>query len=284
MSGIDLSKTLAQRAAADLRSANELQFNQIQNTVIRRMNDEIAELNDDRDLDRELAQYSETIIGLSQQLPKLDKYLFDNQTNLARLNELITDVSELQLTIQSDSDDNTVSADEVEAYNTKRDEVLTDIRLLRELSFEGIFDSNPINPLFTLADELEALVAEEGVVDAEGSTTTTNDNRAIYDKIDEIQSQITTSALVTSNTIELVFDLGEQINAEIAVADAERVEITAVDAQVKTDAINELQARNSALLTAISLSFELAAQKSDDLSNQLGTQTPAPGSVLNLFT
>lgn len=283
MSDYGLGKTLAARAAADMRAAGNLQFNQIQNTIIRRMNDEIGKLNNDRVLDKELATYQKTSNKLREEMPKVDQYLFENQTNLAWMEELQYDVSSLKLTLQGDLDDENVSADEVSAFNAMKDGVIEKLEKLRELSYPGISDGNVIQPIRNLTEELKGLTITEGPVDAAGTENPTNDNRRAYDILEDIGSRIGTAVIVTANTIELTFEYGQDIQNQIAVADAESIQITAVDAQKKTDAIDALRAKNSALLTAISLSFEIASTKAEDLSSQLGTKAPEKGSVLNMF-
>lgn len=283
ISNNNLSKVIAQNAAADLRAANEYNFNVLQNTIIRRMNEEIGRLNDDTDLDRRLAEYNKEIAALSKQAPKINKYIFNNQSNSLRLAKLLGPAAELRATLLSNAGDGNVSAEEAANFEADKKSVIETLHRLVELNYEGVYDSNPIDPLHDLAKDLENLTATEGVIDAEDSDTKTNDNRDLVNTLDRLQDQIKTSLLVTNNTIKLSRKLSRSIQSKISLTDAERVQVTAVDAKRKTEAINDLRNRNATLLKAISLSFDMAAQQIDAFAEQMGPQSPPPGSALNMF-
>ena len=148
----------------------------------------------------------------------------------------------------------------------------------------GIQDSNIIEKLTDLVDELNGLTAVAGVVDAEGSGSLSNNNRALLDKLAEAQIRVDVGAVVTQNTAHVTSGLILRFQKKILAIDAEFIGISTVDAQRRTQEIADLRIESANLLRAISISFEVSASFTDFIARSLSPRQVPPGSVLNLFT
>jgi len=276
------AKAYSAISQANSKAAFEQRFNVIQRGMISRLNDEIDEIANDG-TQRRLIELQDRRDDLFQYLQKADDYRFGLETNKLRLLEISQDAATAATNAEDDGDTATFTADEADALNEAKGHLVEKMRSLRFLYFPGdISDSTFVNLIRQDADSLEALTAEAGTVDAEGTDPTTNDNRPLLDLLSELDSRATTLSDSTDTLIGAVNQLIIDSQAEMFDLEAKMAEISAVEIARKTEEIEALKAKYANLLNAISLSFEVQSSIGDMLVT--GT-TPAPegNSVLNLF-
>ena len=264
------------------RAAFEQRFNAIQNGFINRMNKEIDEISDDGTVER-LAALQERRDDLFEYLKKAEDYRFGLETNKGRLWEISLDATDASSAAQADGDTSSFSQAEADQLNETKANLVEKMRNLRFLYFPGdISDSTFVNLIRQDADSLESLTAVAGTVDAEGTESTTNDNRALIDLLDTLSTRASNLSDSTDTLIGGVNQLVIDGQTELFDLEADMTEISAVEIARKTEEIEALKARYGNLLRAISISFEVSSTIGDALVT--GT-TPPPDrtSILNLF-
>lgn len=281
---IQLGQALATIGQASTRPDFELRFNQLQNTVIRRVNAEIEKITAGAAKNtRVVKRLQKEHDKLSAELPALRTFLFGNEANRNRLIELSLVVTEATDTFSSVDDDTNLTADEADAINVLKNDIIDRLQGLYVIKHPGVKDANIIEKLRDLVADLEGLTAVAGAVDAAGSGSPSNGNRALLDTLAVAQNRVDVGVEVTDNTAGLTNALILNYQKKILELEAKFTEITAADAKRQAAEIADLKTRNAHLLQAISISFEATSSLGDFLLQNLGTRRPAPGSVLNLF-
>lgn len=281
---INIGAALISIAQAVARPAFELRFNQLQNSMIRRVNDQIDKINEDTDNTRVVAKLEKDRNELVDDVPRLRTFLFGNEANRNRLLDLSTVVISATAKFSEVDDDTNLTADEASDINALKDQIVERLEGLFVIKHAGIQDSNIIEKLTDLVDELNGLTAVAGVVDAEGSGSLSNNNRALLDKLAEAQIRVDVGAVVTQNTAHVTNGLILKFQKKILAIDAEFIGISTVDAQRRIQEIADLRIESANLLRAISISFEVSASFTDFIARSLSPRQVPPGSVLNLFT
>ena len=281
---INIGAALISIAQAVARPAFELRFNQLQNSMIRRVNDQIDKINEDTDNTRVVAKLEKDRNELVDDVPRLRTFLFGNEANRNRLLDLSTVVISATAKFSEVDDDTNLTADEASDINALKDQIVERLEGLFVIKHAGIQDSNIIEKLTDLVDELNGLTAVAGVVDAEGSGSLSNNNRALLDKLAEAQIRVDVGAVVTQNTAHVTNGLILKFQKKILAIDAEFIGISTVDAQRRIKEIADLRIDSANLLRAISISFEVSASFTDFIARSLSPRQVPPGSVLNLFT
>ena len=264
------------------RASFEQRFNVIQNGMIGQINKEIDKITDDG-TERRLAAIQKKRDELVEHLIKAEDYRFGLETNKFRLWESSLDATDAASAAESDGDTSSFTADEAANLNEAKTFLVEKIRNLRFLYFPSEFsDSTFVNLARQDANALEALTAEAGTVDAEGTDPTTNDNRPLLD----LMNTVATRAANLSESIDtLVGGVNQLIidgQTKMYGLEADLAEISAVELARKTEEIEAVKAKYATLLNVISLSFEVNSTLGDMLVT--GT-TPPPDrtSILNLF-
>ena len=281
---INIGAALISIGQAVARPAFELRFNQLQNSMIRRVNDQIDKINEDTDNTRVVAKLEKDRNELVDDVPRLRTFLFGNEANRNRLLDLSTVVISATAKFSEVDDDTNLTADEASDINALKDQIVERLEGLFVIKHAGIQDSNIIEKLTDLVDELNGLTAVAGVVDAEGSGSLSNNNRALLDKLAEAQIRVDVGAVVTQNTAHVTNGLILKFQKKILAIDAEFIGISTVDAQRRIKEIADLRIDSANLLRAISISFEVSASFTDFIARSLSPRQVPPGSVLNLFT
>lgn len=284
MADFNLSSALSGVTAQAQRVAANVSFNVIQNTFINRLNDKVADIQTEASKNnKKIAELVEQVNDLGKLRPKATKFLFDNQTNFGKLEIMSENLTTMRAALNADSDEDNVSADELADFEEAKETFMAQAREMYQLTFPGIEDGDIITKIHDKIDELEALTAVEGVMDDEDAETYTNENREIQDILDDFVTQVSTALEVTDNTIESAKNLIENIDKELALAQANYTELNTITAAEKLDEINKLKEETQWLLVAISLSFEQSIDQADKFRANMEGQKPAPGSVLNMF-
>ena len=257
------------------RPSFELQFSQLQNTIIRRVNKEIKRLNESGASDRQrVAKLQRDGLKLADSLPLVEVYRNGNSNNLSQIQRLIEDTDILANTL---GPDDAVSQAEVDAFNALRDEIVERLNNLPVLILPKIVDGKTIQTLKLRIDDLNAL---NPIV---GSLSTDQANIDATATVLTLQSHLTTARAATQNTIDVALDLEEIIQAKQAEILADFTELTTVEAIRRATEIENIKGKFANILIAISLSFETNSNLAFELNKFLVPRRPAPGSILNLF-
>lgn len=271
MADFSVGATLAALAVARARPSFELVFNQMQNTIIRRLNGEIDKVNNSGTAkENRLERLQRDALKLVDSLPILQEYRFGNLNNSGQLEALYDETTTLISSLGSDD----VDASEVAAFNAQRDIVVERLRNIYLFVHPNVVNGNVIEGL---KDQIETL---EGLTPVVGTQA---DNQALIDTVNSFQTQVSTGQTTTIITISTTLDLEQKIQAELATSQTEILELGTLEAERKELKIRNLQAEFANLLQVISLSFETNSVLTAAIANSLQPVRPAPGSVLNLF-
>lgn len=266
-----ISATLANLAAAAAGPSFELRFSQLQNTIIRRVNDEIARVNNTGGVARHrIAKLQKDGLKLADSLPLIEAYRNGNSNNLGQLQALFEESETLVATLGTDD----VDQSEVDAFNAQRDLIVERLNNLYVFVHPDIVDGNAIQFLKQGIDTLNALSPVVG---------TQADNQAVFDAVDTFQNQLNVALTVTQNTIDVALRLEVSIQKKQTQILAEFEELTTVEAARRAKEIENIKIDYTNLLTAISLTFEVNKDLPEALNQFLVPFTPEPGSILNLF-
>lgn len=285
MSGnINLGAALISIGQATARPSFELSFLQLQNSVIRRVNDRIGEVNEATNNTRAVDELQKDRNELVEDIPKLRTFLFGNEANNGRLQELSPVVTSAIAKFSEVDDDTNLTAAEASDINTLKDQIVERLEGLFVIKHPGIEDSDIIEKLTDLVAELNGFTAVAGTVDASGSGSPSNDNRALLDKLAEAQIRVDVGVEVTRNTASVTNGLILNFQKKSLEIESEILGISEGDAQRRSQEVADLRADAANLLQAISISFEASTSLTDFIARSLSPQQVPPGSVLNLFT
>lgn len=264
-----------------------LAFNNLQNTVIGRMNKKIAEIANVEENQREINSLSKTYNDLAARRKTVADFAFTNQANRERL----TDVSKLATQAVfnfslGDTDSSNVSAAEVKTLNAARDKIRAASDRLVELSHPEFIDGNNVTKVRSLVDSLFELTPIEGPLDDKGSGSPSNDNRAILDLLSRLAlvSGAASDASLTlhSSSSKLVKEIDTKLirtNTEIKTINAVRA------AKIEYD-IQMLRTKNATFLRSIEIAFDANSQGANGLAAAIASRNEDPplGSVLSILT
>ena len=276
----NLAQTLASIGQGGGKPAFELRFSQMQNTLIGRLNDEIHKVNDAEGSRSEMLSLQRDGKKLADNMPIIEKFLFDTESNKNRFDTVLSQISTM---VGLFTDDNNISAADITAFNTTRQETVDELNKLTQLSYVGFTDGNIIQRLKNEVAGLAALAPVEGVVDADGAPTT-NVNRSIQTSLETLQTAATTAQDVSVNSISAIFDIRENMYSKMAGIQASVTELNSSVQLQKLAEVEALKEKYANILSSISLSYEVSNTMTQGLSDRLTQKSPAVGSVLNLFT
>jgi hypothetical protein len=267
--------------------AFNLQFNNLQNTVISRLNKETEKLTDASGNQRELDELKKSYDKTADQRNSIVKFAFSNEANGDLHSDLSSAISSTisALNGSSDGDSDNVSASELAAYETARDEIVSISDRLVELNHPDFIDGNNVTLLRAQIEELLEYTAVEGVVDEADSGSPTNDNRAIYDLLDDITLTNTAASSVSTTLETSAKYLTSKLDQNLSDFKSEITEINVVRAGEIEYEIQMLKSKNANFLRAIELSFDAQAQNTNGIIDALNTEREIPkGSILSILT
>lgn len=274
MADTSIASTLASVAQATSRIGFEVQFNNLQNTLIKRFNNQVEVINDSNPSSANRVTELQKESGeLVQSLPILEAYREANRNNYGQLEALQEELTALRATI---SNDNNVTADEVADFIEKRDKAAQRLDNLYVLVHPDFNDGQVIPKLKESLAELKALTPVVGTLDV--------DNADISTFLTEVDNKVANAISTTSNTITSVLFLETKVQSQFSNVDSELLELTFEEQERRNTEIDSLKVDLGNTLRAISLSFEISGDLATAITNSLTEQTPPSGSVLNLFT
>ncbi|HSG72379.1 MAG TPA: hypothetical protein VLA12_18320, partial [Planctomycetaceae bacterium] len=242
--------------------------------IIRRLNEDISDVEDRGAADRQaVAALQRKGRQLINQLPAIQEYRIGNLNNVGQFEKLS---AEIETAISALGADDTVTADEVAAFNAARDQIVERIEGIFIFVSPDIADGKDVQKLKADLDTFRSFTAVEG--------TLSGDNADLTTSLNSLLTRSNIALTTTENNVTTAFDLEEAFNSKLAGIESEVTELSTLDFTRKQAEIESLQIDAANLLTAISLSFEANDNFSQAFTDRLRTQTPEPGSVLNLFT
>lgn len=276
----NLAQQLANIGLGGGRPAFELGFSQMQHTVINRLNDEIHKVNEAGGSKSKLLRLQSDGAKLAKNMPIMEKFLFDTETNKNRIGTVLTKIASM---VGLFTDDNDISAADITAFDATRLEAVDELNKMSQLSYVGFTDGSIIQRLKNEVAAFSALTPVVGVVDAVGAPTT-NVNRTIQTSLETLQNTAITAQEVSTNSIYAIVDIRENMYSKMADIQGDVTEINSTVQIKKLAEVEILKSKYANILSSISLSYEVSSTMTEGLASQLSSQRPAKGSVLNLFT
>jgi chromosome segregation ATPase len=269
-----LASDLARAGQAGVRTNFEIQFNNLQNTLIGRFNDQVDEINNSKtSSSHRISALQDTSKKLVAALPLLEEYREGNRNNYGQLEALQEELTALRATI---SDDDNVTAQEVADFQSKRDEAATRLKNIYIFVHDDFNDGEVVQKLKQSLSELEALTPVVG--------TLSGDNAGVTDFLTELDNKVANAISTTSNTISSVLFLETSLQSEFAIADSELLELTFEEQEKRNSRIEDLKVDLGNTLRVISLSFEVNSSFASALTDRLQQASPPAGSILNIFS
>jgi len=274
MADTSIASTLASVAQATSRIGFEVQFNNLQNTLIKRFNNQVEVINDSNPSSaNRVTELQKESTELVQSLPILEAYREANRNNYGQLEALQKELTALRATF---NDDNNVTTEEIADFTAKRDKAAQRLDNLYVLVHPDFNDGQVIPKLKESLAELKALTPVVGTLDG--------DNADISTFLTEVDNKVTNAISTTSNTITSVLFLETKVQSQFSNVDSELFELTFEEQERRNTEIDSLKVDLGNTLRAISLSFEISGDLATAITASLTEQTPPSGSVLNLFT
>ena len=268
-----ISATLASISQANARTGFEVQFNNLQNTLIKRFNKGVDKINDSTTTHHQIERLEAKSARLVDTLPILEQYRIGNQNNYGQLEVIQEDLSDLQALI---SNDNTVTPDEVAAYDVLRHKIAPRVNNIYLFVHPDINDGQATQRFKESLNAFTALTPVVGSLDV--------DNAGLTEGLNTFINNAATAATVTSNTITTALDLEFKVQADFSNVDSELLNLTFEESQRRHTQIEDLKVDLGNTLRAISLSLEINSELATQLNKSLSPQVPPAGSVLNFFT
>jgi hypothetical protein len=266
--------------------AFNIRFNQMQNTVIERINKESAKIANIDGNQRELDSLNKTIADLSRRRETVVAFAFANESNDDRFADVVT-ASTATLTSFSlgDADVNNLSAAEKTAFEANRLVIYSVAERLVELSHPDFVDGNNVTSLRSDIDSLLALTPVEGPIDSTGASPTTNDNLAISELLSRIASTAG-AARDTSRTLQvLAVKTIRSIDAKLGDVANQRTEVSVFRAGQIEFELQTLRSKYANFLRSVELAFDTSKQANNALANALDTDRDPPvGSILSILS
>lgn len=271
-SATSFAYTLAKTQLAGQQVQFNLQFNLLQNSLIKQYNAKVEKINaTPSSVQRHVDALSKEDKNLVSTLSALTDFHDGNSKNNGTLGSIYDEITQLFATYDQN---NTVDSSEVAAFDKKRDDIANRINNLYVYSYNGINDGNVIQYLKQQVDKLKSLELTTGTLDS---------NSAVTDSLTTLQDQVNTAITVTNNTASLALQQEQTVQAKFASNDAEIQALTTQEQARRQTEITDAKASLSNLLQALSVSFDTNSGLASALSDRLGPVTPAAGSPVNII-
>jgi len=273
--GNNFAKGLSSIGTAAARPNFELQFNQLQNTIIGQLNDKIEQVTADdglvNNVDVFLLRTEKNLVRFQN---NLTDFTFDNSRNINAVGEM---ARQLELM------DTALASDDTDAFNAalERTNATVSKTTVTNGSTVGIFISDGIQEI--RRDGLLSITSGDTKT-AANTFADFADKTAAQAAVDAAQTKLDTIAQILLLKAESAEKLREntttKLNATILQVQAAQI----ADEAEKAAEIGKVRNQYAQLLNAISLSFEVSNAMADQLAAGLfdPNSTPA-GSIVNIF-
>ena len=265
--------TLASTSLRNQKAGFELQFNLLQNSLIRRFNEKVEKVSETPITVRnKIEDLSARQQKLLDSLPAIQEFRQGSLNTAGTLEIIFDDITALFETFNQDA---TVDAAEIEAFEKQRDLVADKINNLYDFSHPDIFDGNTVDNLKDDIETLRSLTLTAGPL---------TDNSDVTDTLSALQNEVSVGITVIRLNASTALDLEQQVQARFTTAEAELYELTTLEQERRDEEISEAETKLGNLLRAISLSFETNSGLSEALASRLRPMVPPPGSAVNIIS
>ncbi|MEK9673525.1 MAG: hypothetical protein VW268_13660 [Rhodospirillaceae bacterium] len=267
--------TLASTTLANQRVQFELQFNQLQNSLINRYNKQVEKISQTpSNVQRKIDELTERQKSLVAALPSLQEFRQGQLNTAGTLNQVFDEITTLFKTFNTDA---SVDASEVAGFEAQRDRVADLIENLFVFSHPDIHNANVVKNLKDDVDTIRRLTLTVGNLTDAG-------NQAVTDSLSALQTEVSIAISVSQNTASTTLDLEQKIQADFASTDVDLLRLTGEEQSRREVKIANAEASLGNLLRAISISFEINTGLSEALNNRLKPLIPPPGSAVNIIS
>lgn len=285
---IEFVSSLSRNLAAALRASDvprfNLRFAQLQNTVIRRLNEKIQDISESDQINRRQSALIDDSKTFRDSLDKVDDYILRNEANSQFLLTALATATTLLGAISSDDDDTNVTSNEIFQFESVRNKLATEIDKLHFVVIPELLRPDLIFEIIALGQELQSKNLVEGTVDAENTVNTTNKNRPIQDFVQFLHDKINIAITVTNNAVVSAKRIRLRLFGDVAENQADRIALVKSETKRKELEVEKEKERAATLLSAISLSFEIRLIQTQTLNaSLLEGRKLDPGSILNIF-
>ncbi|MEQ8664765.1 MAG: hypothetical protein RIC16_03490 [Rhodospirillales bacterium] len=279
-----LSNLLTSTQSQARNVAFNIQFAALQDTVIRRLNAEIVEVENITGRQSQLNRIQQVTDQLNDRRAQVSEFEFLNTSNNQRFSTISTLATNASIALElGDSDPDNLSASEITTYESVLASLVTETNRLVETSDPEFFDGSHATILKSKLEELQALTPTEGTIDEEGSESSTNDNRAILDLLDDI-ALAAGAAADTTATLNLMADnVIDQIDRKLKKLRIESSEISVEQAVEAEFEVQRLKTEYATFLQAIEIGFDFASQSADRLVEAMDPDNFSSNTVLSLI-
>jgi hypothetical protein len=273
---VNFSTTFVNLASGVARVSFETQFSQMQNTLIRRFNDDVDRIADDPITRIKANRLRREGEKLEKALPIIKEYKVGMKNTEVALTDTITaQLADLQSAL---GPDDSVSQAEVDAFTAQRDIVASQIENLFTFTNLDVFDGDFVLNLKKELDGLNALAPAVGTKSGDAA------NIAAIDFVTSLQGKVATASGIASNAVASALDIELRIQAQLANVQVDIIELEVVDLERKEAEIADLQADIANFLRIISLAFERNSEITSNITDSLNPTTPDSGSILSILT
>ena len=268
------------------QTAFEHRFNQLQNTVLRRINEESERANEKIGFrEREALRIQNKALKLQKSLPVLRAYRQGNLNNTGQLTALS---NELQETINTIGADGTV---DVDAFNAARDKAAERLKNIYLFHHPDITDGDVIQRLKQNLEQLqntstasnEAHIGQTSIAALRSAIANAFNNTNTIEFLTDLRTQVNVARETTKTTVETVYGLEKSIKKKVKSQDLKIKEKSQLFAAEQKFEIEKIQERYANVLRAVSLSYDANAGFGDLLASGLQPLKLDPGSVVSIL-
>ncbi len=266
---ISVAQEFARVMQASAGPAFELQFFRTQDAVLGRLDDKIAELQTAQNTSGATALLDLSLSSINRDIGELTEYRDRTKSNRLTGDDILADI----VTLVGLADAPTVAE-----FDAAKAVLIESIGKLQTPLFERYGAADGLR-----TKKAEALATLEALT--HNNFATAGDVIAVQGALNDLSLELDTALSITrineESAVKLVSSaISKTVDVETKIND---IQIEAKSAQVEE--IKKTRERFAAILTAISLSFEISKELVNFVNQgAIFDSEPPPGSVLNLFT
>jgi len=278
-----IASILTKISGNNMRLGFEFQFAATQRTVGKRINSEIDTIIRNDTTPKRLATLERDYAKLETNKGLIDKFKFDMQSNVLRLQDIKTKVASAISAFSSVDADTNLTTAEVTAINEQRDSLVKDISGLMLTVHPDIANPFVVRDVKNMYETIKAMNPVVGAVDPAGTAVPTNGNRAILDDLTSLSSLADTAFNVSETALENASQMSLNISAGLVDKLTDMTSISEVELARRQAEIDDIKASYANTLRTISISYESRLTNMEKMSSALNGWDVQPGSVMNLF-
>ncbi len=285
--GSGITKTLMDAQDRAREKAFDIQFNNLQNQAIKKINEEVERISDPEGTQKKLDGLKASMADLEERKAKIQEYMQANSINRENLITMTETTSKAMTEMKlGDLDFDALSKDEAEEINRLVAKLKDQGGTILQLRMPNMWDGDAVMRTKAALETVQEYTAVAGPLDDEGTPDDemSNDNRRLLDSLDTLMTAAGTAADVATNVTYAGTQMLMDINERLADVQQEAKEMTVVEAGEKEEEIQRVKVKWATWLRAIELSFDASNAHFKQVQQQLtnGPQTD-PGSIVSIL-